>query len=71
MSLDRKVGFVLDLLERDGLSENTAVVFMGDHGRAMVRGKQWPYESGLHVPELVIEIDVTSASIVQRRVPIS
>ena len=23
---------------------------MSDHGRAMVRGKQWPYDSGLHVP---------------------
>ncbi len=42
MSLDRKVGFVLDLLERDGLAENTVVIFLGDRGRAMVRGKQWP-----------------------------
>ncbi|MDP6373680.1 MAG: sulfatase [Vicinamibacterales bacterium] len=53
MSLDRKVGFVLDTLERDGLADRTLVVFMGDHGRAMVRGKQWPYDSGLHVPLIV------------------
>ena len=53
MALDRKVGAVLDLLERDGLADNTVVVFMGDHGRAMVRGKQWPYDSGLHVPLVV------------------
>ncbi len=53
MSLDRKIGDVLALLERDGLAENTIVVFMGDHGRAMVRGKQWPYDSGLHVPMMV------------------
>jgi arylsulfatase A-like enzyme len=50
MSLDRKVGIILDLLEQDGLAKNTILVFMGDHGRAMVRGKQWPYDSGLHVP---------------------
>lgn len=50
MSLDRKVGYVLDRLEELGLAERTLVVFMGDHGRAMVRGKQWPYESGLHIP---------------------
>lgn len=53
MALDRKIGDVLAFLERDGLSENTIVVFMGDHGRAMVRGKQWPYDSGLHVPMLM------------------
>ena len=53
MALDRKVGVVLELLQRDGLADSTVVVFMGDHGRAMVRGKQWPYDSGLHVPLMV------------------
>jgi len=53
MALDKKVGRVLDLLKRDGLDENTVVVFMGDHGRAMVRGKQFPYDSGLHIPLIV------------------
>ncbi len=53
MSLDRKIGDVLALLERDGLADNTIVVFMGDHGRAMMRGKQWPYDSGLRVPMVV------------------
>jgi arylsulfatase A-like enzyme len=53
MSLDRKIGFVLALLEQDGLAESTVVIFMGDHGRAMVRGKQWPYDSGLHVPLII------------------
>ena len=51
--LDEKVGAVLDLLEKEGLDENTVVVFMSDHGRAMVRAKQWPYDSGLRVPLLV------------------
>jgi arylsulfatase A-like enzyme len=53
MALDHKVGVVLDLLERDGLAASTVVLFMGDHGRAMVRGKQWPYDSGLHVPLVI------------------
>ena len=53
MALDRKIGDVMALLERDGLAESTIVIFMGDHGRAMVRGKQWPYDSGLHVPLLI------------------
>ncbi len=53
MALDRKIGFVMDLLRQDGLEENTVVIFFGDNGRAMIRGKQWPYESGLHVPLIV------------------
>ncbi len=53
MALDKKVGFVLDKLERDGLADNTVVFFVGDHGRAMVRGKQWPYDSGLNVPMII------------------
>lgn len=53
MALDRKVGYVLERLERDGLARNTVVIFFGDHGRAMVRGKQWPYDSGLHIPMIL------------------
>jgi arylsulfatase A-like enzyme len=26
---------------------------MADHGQAMVRGKQWPYDSGLHIPLII------------------
>lgn len=49
-ALDVKVGAILAQLERDGLADNTLVVFMGDHGQAHVRGKQWCYDSGLRVP---------------------
>ena len=48
--LDRKVGAVLDRLDDEGLAENTLVLFFGDHGRPHVRGKQWLYDGGLHVP---------------------
>jgi arylsulfatase A-like enzyme len=51
--LDRKVGLVLRQLEADGLAGNTIVVFFGDNGQAMVRGKQFVYDSGLHVPLIV------------------
>ena len=50
MALDKKVGFVLNKLEEDGIAENTVVLFFGDHGRAMVRGKQWCFDSGLRIP---------------------
>ena len=53
MALDIKVGKVLRHLEQDGLADNTIVIFFGDHGRAHVRGKQWCYDSGLHVPLII------------------
>ncbi len=51
--LDRKVGLILQQLEADGLAETTIVVFMGDHGQAHVRGKQFCYEEGLHIPLII------------------
>lgn len=51
--LDRKVGLILDQLSADGLAGNTVVVFMGDHGQAHVRGKQFCYEEGLHIPLVI------------------
>lgn len=51
--LDRKIGQILAQLERDGLADNTVVIFFGDNGAAHVRSKQWCYESGLSVPLLI------------------
>ncbi|HEY1380280.1 MAG TPA: sulfatase-like hydrolase/transferase [Gemmataceae bacterium] len=51
--LDRKVGLILKQLEADGLADNTLVLFIGDHGQSHVRGKQFCYEEGLHIPLLI------------------
>ncbi|HEY7155611.1 MAG TPA: sulfatase [Gemmataceae bacterium] len=51
--LDRKIGLILKQLEADGLAENTVVLFFGDHGQSHVRGKQFCYDSGLHIPLLI------------------
>ncbi|MFO0889055.1 MAG: sulfatase [Isosphaeraceae bacterium] len=51
--LDRKVGLVLEQLERDGLADRTIVVFFGDNGQAHIRGKQFCYEEGLNVPLII------------------
>jgi arylsulfatase A-like enzyme len=48
--LDRKVGRVLERLEKDGLADNTIVVFLTDHGRPMTRGKTMLYDSGIQIP---------------------
>ncbi len=51
--LDRKVGLILDALQKDGLADNTIVVFFGDNGQSHVRGKQFCYEEGFHVPLII------------------
>jgi arylsulfatase A-like enzyme len=51
--LDTKIGKVLKRLEEEGLVENTAVFFFGDNGRCLIRGKQWLYDAGIHVPLMV------------------
>lgn len=51
--LDRKIGLVLQLLAADGLADDTVVVFFGDNGQCQVRGKQFCYEEGLHIPLII------------------
>jgi len=50
---DRKVGEVLHALDADGLSENTIVFLISDHGRAHIRDKQFLYDGGIRVPCIV------------------
>jgi N-sulfoglucosamine sulfohydrolase len=52
-AMDYAVGDILKVLEDRKLRENTVVVFYGDHGWGLTRGKRWPYDSGLRVPLLV------------------
>lgn len=48
--LDSDVGRVLEDLKKRGLDQNTLVVFIGDNGGALLRGKGTLYNLGLHVP---------------------
>ena len=51
--MDREVGDLLARLEEDGLADDTVVVFWGDHGVGLPRGKRTLYDSGLRVPLIV------------------
>jgi N-sulfoglucosamine sulfohydrolase len=51
--VDRQVGEFLRQLKDDGLEENTIVFFIGDHGRCHIRGKQFLYDPGVHIPLIV------------------
>jgi arylsulfatase A-like enzyme len=44
----------LDELEQDGLTQDTIIVVTSDHGSGVARYKRMPYDSGLHVPMIVI-----------------
>ncbi len=51
--MDAQVGEILAQLRQDNLHESTIVVYYGDHGCGLPRGKRWLYQSGLHVPLIV------------------
>lgn len=50
---DMLFGQIMDVLDRNGLQENTMVVFMGDNGASIPFGKGTLYQTGWHVPLLV------------------
>jgi arylsulfatase A-like enzyme len=51
--MDKTIGKVLRHLKKDGLTENTIVMFFGDNGRIEPRGIHWCYDTGLHVPMII------------------
>ncbi|MBT6919804.1 MAG: sulfatase [Planctomycetaceae bacterium] len=51
--LDRGFGQIMQLLADRGIEENTLVIFMGDNGEALLRGKGTLYARGTHVPLLI------------------
>ena len=51
--LDAGVGAIMKLLRDRGLDDNTLVLFMGDNGEALFRGKGTLFDRGTHVPLIV------------------
>lgn len=49
---DREIGRLLERLDSEGLSDSTLVFLIGDNGRCHIRGKQFLYDPGLHVPAI-------------------
>jgi arylsulfatase A-like enzyme len=48
--LDVHVGQLISELDKRGLKDRTLIVFMGDNGAAIFRGKGTLWDTGLHVP---------------------
>jgi N-sulfoglucosamine sulfohydrolase len=51
--LDALVGDLLDALRQSGKTDNTLIVYIGDHGADMLRGKRTSYEGGVRIPMIV------------------
>lgn len=52
-AMDQVVGQLLRQLKKDGLAENTIVIWTTDHGDGLPRGKREIYDSGIKVPLIV------------------
>lgn len=50
---DQMVGEVVARLKKEGVLENTLILFMTDHGISHARGKQFLYDEGIHVPLVI------------------
>ncbi len=51
--LDSLIGDLLAALDRSGKASNTLVIYLGDHGPDLLRGKRSSYEGGTRVPLLI------------------
>jgi arylsulfatase A-like enzyme len=82
---DLHVGRVIARLEKEGLLDNTFIIFMTDHGISHARGKQFLYDEGAHIPfivrgpgvakdvvrdDLVMQIDLAAISLAAAGIPI-
>jgi N-sulfoglucosamine sulfohydrolase len=67
MLVDGFVGELLARLEKDGLAQNTIIVFIGDNGQCLFRSKQFLYDGGIHIPLLIAWPDKRRAGQVDER----
>ncbi len=51
--MDVRIGWILDRLRKDGLADDTIIVFFADNGRLEARGIHWCWDTGLHVPMII------------------
>lgn len=51
--MDVRIGEVLDQLRKDGLEDDTIVIFFADNGRLEPRGIHWCYDCGVRVPVII------------------
>jgi len=53
MRLDTYIGDLLNVLKKSGKYNNTMIVYIGDHGADLLRGKRTSYEGGVLIPLII------------------
>ncbi|QGY44264.1 sulfatase-like hydrolase/transferase [Maribellus comscasis] len=53
MRLDTYIGDLLKVLKESGKYDNTLIVYIGDHGADLLRGKRTSYEGGIIIPMII------------------
>ncbi|MCB0687898.1 MAG: sulfatase [Saprospiraceae bacterium] len=51
--IDIRVGYILKQLIKEGLDQNTIIIFFADNGRLEARGIHWLWDTGIHVPLII------------------
>jgi arylsulfatase A-like enzyme len=51
--MDQEVGDILEMLEDDGVLDDTIIFFFPDNGRGFPRDKRWVYDGGIQEPLIV------------------
>ena len=51
--MDHGFGLIMHVLKTRGIEDNTLVIFMGDNGEALLRGKGTLFDRGTHVPLII------------------
>ena len=69
LAVDESIGTVLDYLEKEGLMENTIVIYMGDNGFSFgehgLIDKRQAYEESMRVPMLAMGGGIPAGSVVE------
>ena len=57
--VDQSVGILVEELKKQGVYENTVIIFMGDngyfHGEHLLADKWYPYEESIRIPLIVVD----------------
>ncbi|UUO04574.1 sulfatase [Blastopirellula sp. J2-11] len=51
---DQQVGEIVARLEKEGIADNTLILFIGDNGRCVFRGKGFVFEDGIRIPAICV-----------------
>ena len=52
-AMDAEVGRIIEMLEKDGVLDDTIILLFPDNGRGFPRDKRWVYDGGIHEPLIV------------------